>query len=66
MNDLIHNATECKPAIDAAELARTKRSSPARFNSLFQRYRRLGFTEREIVAAMARSPVLVDPIGRGR
>jgi hypothetical protein len=52
--------------INAAELARTKRSSPRRFDALLRHYRRCGITEREIVAAMAASPHLIDPVGKGR
>jgi len=33
---------------------------------LLERYRRHGFTDREIVAAMAASPRLVNPLGKGR
>jgi hypothetical protein len=51
--------------IDAAELARTKRSSPRRFEALLRNYRRRGITDREIVAAMAASPGIIDALGRG-
>ena len=51
--------------IDAAELARTKRSSPRRFEALLRNYRRRGITDREIVAAMAASPHIIDALGRG-
>ena len=63
----IAEATEKhNPFIDAAELARTKKFSPARFGALVRHYRARGATDAEIVAAMAASPHLVDPIGRGR
>jgi hypothetical protein len=54
------------PLIDAAGLARTKRSSPRRFEALLRQYRRRGITDREIVAAMAASPHIIDALGRGR
>jgi hypothetical protein len=42
------------------------RSSPASFETLLHRYRRAGFTDREIVAAMAASPRLVNALRRLR
>jgi Xaa-Pro aminopeptidase len=66
MRDVIHRTNECKPAIDVAKLARALRSSSASFRALVREYRRQGITERDIVAAMAASPHLVDPIGRGQ
>jgi hypothetical protein len=54
------------PLIDTAELARTKRSSPGRFKALLHQYRRRGITDREIAAAMAASPHIIDALGRGR
>jgi Xaa-Pro aminopeptidase len=66
MEDVIHHTNECKLDIDVAKLARTLRSSSASFRALVREYRRHGVTEREIVAAMAASPLLIDAIGRGR
>lgn len=66
MQDLIHHTNECKPAIDVAKLARALRSSSASFRALVREYRSHGITERDIVAAMAASPLLIDAIGRGQ
>ena len=53
--------------IDAAALISAMRSSsPKRLKKLLERYRRHGFSNREIVAAMAASPRLINPIGKGR
>jgi hypothetical protein len=52
--------------INTAELARTKRSSATSFKALLRHYRRRGITEREIVAAMAAAPHLVDAVGGRR
>jgi hypothetical protein len=54
------------PLIDAAELARAMRSSATSFRALVRRYRSRGITDREIVAAMAASPHIIDALGRGR
>jgi hypothetical protein len=66
MEDLTYLENDSKPPIDAADLIRAKKSSPARFERLFNRYKNQGFSTAEIVAAMAASPLLVDAIGRGR
>jgi DNA-directed RNA polymerase specialized sigma24 family protein len=50
----------------AAELIGALRSSPERLETLLYRYRNAGFSNREIVAAMAASPRLVNAIGRRR
>jgi len=50
----------------AAELIGALRSSPGRLETLLCRYRSAGFSDREIVAAMAASPRLINAIGRRR
>jgi hypothetical protein len=68
MSEIINNPNECKPvavdASDAAELIRARQSSPALLKKLLEFHRKRGVTTAEIVAAMAASPVLVNPIGR--
>jgi len=59
-------AHEDHPEIDAAALISAMRSSPSRLENLLWRYRCAGFSDREIVAAMAASPRLINPIGKGR
>src|SRR5262245_21322501 len=55
-----------KPDIDAAKLIHAKRSSPQRFKKLVEHYRGLGVADKDIIAAMVSSPLMVDYLGRGR
>ena len=55
-----------KPDLDAAKLIRAKRSSPRRFQELAQRYHSLGITDKDILAAMISSPLMIDSLGRRR
>jgi len=55
------NKRELSPAA-AAELIAALRSSPGHLKTLLTRYRSAGFTDAEIVAAMAASPRLVNPL----
>src|SRR5262245_24417516 len=66
---VIHPGSGCKPAIDAsdaAELIRAKRASPQNFNKLMAFHRTRGVPNKEIFAAMAASPCMVDPLGSKR
>jgi hypothetical protein len=54
------------PLIDTMALARAMRSSATSFKALLRHYRHRGITDREIVAAMAASPRIIDALGRGR
>jgi len=65
MSSYTNSPNQSDAIIDAAALISAMRS-PKRLEKLLERYRRHGFTEREIVAAMAASPRLVDAIGRRR
>jgi len=60
-NDL---AARRKPDIDAAKLIHAKRTSPRRFKELVERYRKLGASDVDIVAAMISSPLLISSLGR--
>jgi hypothetical protein len=53
-----------KPDIDAAKLIHAKQSSSRRFKELVERYRTLGASDRDIVAAMISSPLMIDHLGR--
>jgi hypothetical protein len=74
MSQIADNATNAQPRKsihsledgDVARLAHAMRTSATRFRKIVGAYRRRGITDREIVAAMAASPNLVDPLGRGR
>jgi hypothetical protein len=66
MQDVIHHTNECKPTIDVTKLARALRSSSASFRALVREYHRRGITDHDIVAALAASPHLIDPIGKGQ
>jgi len=67
MTDISHDTTERKlSAAAAAELISALGSSPGRLETLLFRYRNAGFSDREIVVAMAASPRLVNPLGRRR
>ena len=65
MSSYTNSPNQSDPIIDAVALIRAMRS-PKRLEKLLERYRRDGFTDREIVAAMAASPRLVNPLGKGR
>jgi len=64
MTDIPHSPDQNKQLSEyaVADLIRALRSSPGRLETLLWRYRNAGFTDGEIVAAMAASPRLVDPI----
>jgi hypothetical protein len=70
MSELTDNAGECKPALDSSDadaLIRVRRAkSPALFRNLVVHYRSRGVPLKDIFAAMACSPLLVDAIGQGR
>jgi len=69
MTEILDTTEACKPALDAsdaAELIRARRASPQQLKKLLKFHRDRGVSDREIIAAMAASPVLVDAIGRGR
>lgn len=70
MTDIIYPVDERKPSLDAsdaAELVRAKGSrSRARLKALLAFHQKRGVPDRDIVAAMAASPCLVDALGRGR
>jgi hypothetical protein len=67
MADIPYDTTERKlSAAAAAELISALGSSPGRLETLLFRYRNAGFTDREIVAAMAASPRLVNATRRLR
>jgi hypothetical protein len=55
-----------KHNINAAKLIHAKRSSPQRFKKLVEHYRSLGLADKDIIAAMISSPLMVDYLGRGR
>jgi hypothetical protein len=65
MSSYTNSPNQSDLIIDAAALISAMRS-PKRLEKLLERYRRHGFTDREIVAAMAASPRLVNPLGKGR
>jgi len=64
MTDIPDTTNENKQLSEyaAADLIGTLRSSPGRLDKLLWRYRSAGFTDGEIVRAMAASPRMVDPI----
>lgn len=65
MTDLPDTTNENKQQLSeaaAADLINALRSSPGRLETLLWRYRSAGFTDGEIVAAMAASPRLVNPL----
>jgi hypothetical protein len=67
MTEITDCTDKCKPvAIDVASLAHAMRSSPTSFRAMVRAYERQGVTSREIVAAMAASPHLIDAVGRRR
>jgi hypothetical protein len=53
-----------KPDIDVTTLIHAKRSSHQRFKALVQYYRSLGVTDKDIVAAMISSPLMINSLGR--
>jgi len=70
MDELREAAGEHKPKIDASDAAALVHAkaakSPVRLNQLLKFHQSRGVLLREILAAMARSPVVGDPIGAGR
>lgn len=53
-------------ASDAARLVEAYGSSPGWFRELYEFHRKRGVTTAEILAAMAASPAVANPLGRGR
>jgi hypothetical protein len=70
MRDIVQQTDQFKPTIDgsdAAELIRARRAqSPAQFKKLLTFHRARGVSDAEIVAAMAKSPHLINALGKGR
>ena len=56
------DSVEAQPSeLDGAALIRAKQSSnPAGFKKVVQHYRRLGFSDAQIVNAMAKSPLIIS------
>jgi hypothetical protein len=57
-------ANTTTPAIDSELLIRLKRSSPASFKKLVDRYRKQGFGDGEIAQAVADAPGVISPAKR--
>jgi hypothetical protein len=53
-------------SIDGGSLVLAKRASAQAFREQVDRYRRAGFSDAEIVAAMAAMPGVINPVGRAR
>jgi hypothetical protein len=49
--------------VDAGALARAKRRSRKEFDQVVREHRDAGFTDREMVDAMIKSPAVIDRLG---
>jgi len=70
MHEIIDNAGEHKPTLDDSDVARLIRAqrakSSAQFNQLLKFHQSRGISTREVLAAMAASPLMIDALGSGR